>query len=201
MNTIQAAKAALLESDDLTTTERLVLTIIALHANPRTGDAYPSVATIARYAHCSERTVQRALAKLVKLGRLVVAKVKGIVTRVYRVVVEGVTSAAEKVTSGAAGVTSGVAELGDTQTSPEEVEDPEEKKTHVRAGGRLDWRRYVPGKRGTNPTPQQRPTYERRGAALPPPSGGDRCQRPGHDGQPAGRCIPCRSEILAGGVL
>ncbi|MEV1331681.1 helix-turn-helix domain-containing protein [Micromonospora costi] len=50
---------------------------LAAHANAE-GHAWPSVATLADHAGCSERTVQRALAKLVQLGRLAVSKVAGI---------------------------------------------------------------------------------------------------------------------------
>lgn len=204
MNTIEAAKAALLDSDDLSMTERMVLTVIALHANTRTGDAYPSVATIARYAHCSERTVQRALAKLVQLGKLVVSKVAGIATRVYRIVVDavnavrGVSSTAQGVTKAGEGVTD-PAPGGDTQVSPEVKEDPEEEKkpgSALRtAEGRLNWWQF----RKAKPDSPQRQSYpERRGAALPPDPRTDQC--PGHRGNPAHNCIPCRGEKLAGGV-
>ncbi|WP_187398887.1 helix-turn-helix domain-containing protein [Micromonospora sp. WP24] len=175
--------------------ERAVAIAIAAHMN-KAGDAWPSVATIAEYADCSERTVQRAIAKLITLGRLVWRRVADIPTRVYRLVVdavqataEGVASAARGVTNDRAGVTDQTAggdSQGDTRSGEE---DPKMK----RAGAR-DWRRWIPTSK--NPT-GQRPTYpERRGAALPPPPGGDRCQKRGHLGQPADRCIPCRSETL-----
>lgn len=185
----QAVKQAMLATKDLRGTDRLVAIAIAAHANS-SGNAWPSVATIAEYVGVSERTVQRTLAKLVAAGRLVVKQVAGIVTRVYRLVVEGVTSAARGVTSGAAGVTD-QAPGGDSQSgtvSPEVEDHSKMKKPRSRAG--WPWRRN-----NNNPPP-----YERRGAALPPPAGGDRCQKPGHVGQPADRCIPCRSEALAGGA-
>lgn len=188
----QPVKAAMLATRDLRGTDRLVVLAIAAHTN-QAGDAWPAVATIAEYVGVSERTVQRALARLVQAGRLAVRHVAGIVTRVYRLVVNGVTSTIKGVTDRAAGATDQPAG-GDTENgnvSPEGEDDLKMK----RAGAR-DWRRFLP--KGKNPT-GQRPTYpERRGAALPMATGGDRCQRPGHVGQPAGRCIPCRSEALAG---
>ncbi|OKI43030.1 hypothetical protein A6A27_39060 [Micromonospora sp. CB01531] len=66
-------KFALLATRDLGKNERAVAIAIAAHANHE-GNAWPSVATIAEYAGCSERTVQRCLAKLVQLGRLVVSR-------------------------------------------------------------------------------------------------------------------------------
>ncbi|MDH6462023.1 AraC-like DNA-binding protein [Micromonospora sp. A200] len=165
-----AVKEALLQSHDLGKNERLVLLTLAAHANEN-GDAWPSVATIARYVGCSERTVQRALAKLVELGRLAVRQVARIATRVYRFVTQGVTDQAEGVTSRAPG--------GDTQTVTRSEDHGKTKKK--------SWRNFLP---------KNHP--ERRGAALPPPPGGDRCQKPGHVGQVVGRCIPCRSEALGG---
>lgn len=186
----QAVKAALLASRDLRGTERLVLLAIAAHAN-HDGEAWPSVATIADYVGCSERTVQRCLAKLVQAGRLAVRRVAGIATRVYRIVVDGVTSAVQRVTSGPAGVTDQPVG-GDSQGVSPEVEDPSKMKP--RAGAR-DWRRFIPK---TKATP--RPAYpsERRGAALPPSAAADRCRR--HLGELAHNCRCCRGEALAGGT-
>lgn len=189
-------KAALLESRTLPKNEGRVLLAIAAHTN-RTGDAWPSVATIAEYAGCSERTVQRCIPKLIQLGRLVVTKVAGIATRVYRLVLGGGANQSGGVPSGeqarqippreGANDTGGVA--------PEGSEEDLKKKSRASARG---WRDWIPGTRNPNRRPQQYP--ERRGAALPPPPGGDRCQKPGHVGQIIGTCIPCRSEALAGGV-
>ncbi|MEU8264498.1 helix-turn-helix domain-containing protein [Micromonospora sp. NPDC048999] len=81
----QAVKAAMLASKDLGKNERLVVLAIAAHTN-QAGDAWPSVATIADYVGCSERTVQRTIAKLVPAGRLFVRKAAGISTHVYRLV-------------------------------------------------------------------------------------------------------------------
>lgn len=174
-----AVKAAMQATKDLGKNERLVAIAIAAHANAA-GDAWPSVATIADYVDCSERTVQRALAKLVSLGRLVVRTVKGIVTRVYRLVL-GVTKTGPEVTDQQQGATE-TGPGGDSHgVSPEVVKPIEKKKGRADA---RDWRRFLP--KSNNP--------ERRGAALPPAPGGDRCPKPGHVGQIANNCGPCRSE-------
>lgn len=169
-------KVAMLTSQDLRPNERLVLVAIAAHAN-RDGDAWPSVATIAEYVGVSVRTVQRTLAKLVQLGRLAVRQVATIATRIYRLVTGGGDNQREGVTTEPAG--------GDSLSVPvsPEVEKTKEKKNRADA---RDWRRFIP--KNNNP--------ERRGAALPPAPGGDRCQRPGHVGQLASNCVPCRSERL-----
>ncbi|MFE9206227.1 helix-turn-helix domain-containing protein [Micromonospora sp. NPDC007230] len=180
----------MLATKDLGKNERAVAIAIAAHANHE-GNAWPSVATIADYAGCSERTVQRCLAKLVQLGRLVVSKVAGIATRVYRLVTgQGVTDSASGVTNPPAGVTDRAAG-GDSQSVTRSSEDQSKEKTRASA---RDWRRFLP-KNKHAPAPAY---VERRGAALPMTAGGDRCHKPGHVGQPAGRCIPCRSEALAG---
>ncbi|MEV5765651.1 helix-turn-helix domain-containing protein [Micromonospora sp. NPDC052213] len=189
-----AVKSALLATRDLGKNERAVAIAIAAHAN-HDGNAWPSVATIAEYAGCSERTVQRALAKLVQLGRLVVTKVAGIATRVYRLVLgQGVSSAPQGVTNQPAGVTD-QGTGGDSQGDTRSVED--QGKLKNRAGAR-DWRRFLPkNKNTTTPRPGGYPYPERRGAALPPVAGTDQCPR--HRGSLAHNCGPCRSEALAGG--
>ncbi|WP_426510635.1 helix-turn-helix domain-containing protein [Dactylosporangium sp. McL0621] len=182
-----AVKNALRASHDLPKTERLVLVAIAAHANAD-GDAWPSVATIADYVGCSTRTVQRALSKLVELGRLVVRKVASIATRVYRLVTGGGDTDAAGGDISARGVTDSAAG-GDTQAVTRSSEDHlEEKKRAPR-----DWRRFLPkGKKSAEAGP---PFPERRGAALPPPSTAPgRCAR--HVGQLAAHCAPCRSERL-----
>ncbi|WP_091311675.1 helix-turn-helix domain-containing protein [Micromonospora chersina] len=190
-----AVKLALLDSKGLRPTERLVLVVIASHANVETGDSFPSVSTIAEHVGVSTRTVQRTLAKLVQLGRLVVRQVATIATRVYRLVVgqpagpavSGGDSERQGAANGAVG--------GDIPSVSPEVSKPKEK--NYRAGAR-DWRRFIP--KSKSPNPQQPNGWTpRQGAANPPAPGGDRCQRPGHVGQLAARCIPCRSEALAGG--
>lgn len=51
-------------------TDKLVLLGIANHQGD--GGAWPTLATLARYANCSERTVQRSISVLVDLGELLV---------------------------------------------------------------------------------------------------------------------------------
>lgn len=189
----QAVKTALLATKDLGKNERAVVIAIAAHANQE-GDAWPSVATIANYVGCSARTVQRTLVKLVNLGRLIVRQVAGIATRVYRLVLGPL--APQRVTQGAAGVTdpqSGVTNQpagGDSQNGSVSPEVGKSNEKLKRAGAR-DWRRFIPKNKNTTPG-----YPERKGAALPPPPGGDRCQKSGHVGQLVGRCAPCRSEAL-----
>ncbi|MEU1687912.1 helix-turn-helix domain-containing protein [Micromonospora sp. NPDC005707] len=182
----QAVKAALLTTKDLGKNERALAIAIAAHANNE-GNAWPSVATLAEYVGCSERTVQRCLAKLVQLGRLVVSKVAGIATRVYRLVhTDRRTTAAVGVTEQPAGVTDSPAG-GDSQSVTRSTEDQFKGDAPVSAAG---WRRFLP-------TSRRGPALagtDRRGAATP--NAGGRCQRPGHVGQPIGRCVPCRSEAI-----
>ncbi|WP_327009478.1 helix-turn-helix domain-containing protein [Dactylosporangium sp. NBC_01737] len=179
----QAVKAAMLASKDLRPNERLILVAIAAHSN-RDGDAWPSVATIAEYAGVSARTVQRCLAKLVELGRLVVRQVANITTRVYRLVTGQGDNQSD-------GVTERNPE-GDTQSVTRSSEDYSKKKNGADAPS---WRRFLKSK---TPEPQQQ-TYgypERRGAALPPERHVSRCAS--HPGSPAHNCGPCRSEALGG---
>ena len=56
-------------------TAKLVLLGIANHEGD--GGAWPSVATLMRYAHADRRTVQRAISRLVELGELQVLRQKG----------------------------------------------------------------------------------------------------------------------------
>ncbi|MEU1841908.1 helix-turn-helix domain-containing protein [Micromonospora chersina] len=186
-------KDALRASHDLKPTERLVLVAIVAHANAE-GAAWPSVATIADYVGCSERTVQRALARLVALGRLVVRKVANIATRVYRLVVGGGdTSAAGGDNSRRGGDNSSAG--GDTQAVTQRSLEDHSEDVKPRAA-RADWRRFLPKSKNPNLAPRPYPYLERRGAALPPPVGTKRCPR--HIGQTAAHCGPCRSERLGG---
>lgn len=182
-----AVKAVLLASRDLRPNERLVLVAIAAHTN-RDGDAWPSVSTIAEYAGVSVRTVQRALARLVQLGRIAVRRVAGIATRVYRLVLGGDSKSPGGDSQGPGGDNGTPG--GDSQVVTRSVKEglEEEKPRSAR-----DWRRFLP----KNKTP--RPSYpERRGAALPVPRN-EQC--PWHRGSPRHNCGPCRSERLAGGDL
>lgn len=168
-----AVKEALATSKDLGKNERLVVVAIAAHANTE-GDAWPSVGTIAEYVGCSERTVQRALAKLVQLGRLVIRQAQHIATRVYRLVFPGVTNQQAGVTNQQAGVTK-AGPGGDTQRVTRSED-------HQKTKG-SSWRTWLP-----------KGHPDRRGAALPPT--GAHC--PKHRGSLAGNCGSCRGDALAG---
>ncbi|MBM0236250.1 helix-turn-helix domain-containing protein [Micromonospora sp. ATA32] len=199
----QAVKAAMRATHDLKPTERMVVLVIAAHQNQE-GDAWPSVQTIADHVGCSTRTVQRALAKLVQLGRLVVRQVANVATRVYRLVTGQPNREGESTLSPGSAPVGGDSERqgvtesapgGDTRSVSPEVEKTKEK--NYRAPAR-DWRRFIP--KSKNPTPPQRQPYgypERRGAALPVADRAEQC--PSHRGSPRGNCGPCRSEALAGG--
>ncbi|MFG3301543.1 helix-turn-helix domain-containing protein [Micromonospora chersina] len=181
-----AVKGALLATKDLGKNERAVAIAIAAHANHE-GKAWPSVATIANYAGCSERTVQRCLTKLVQLGRLAVSKVAGIATRVYRLLIgDRRTGTASGVTNQPGSATD-FASGGDSQGVTESVEDQSMEDGRAPVSDR-----FAPQRKQT-----RAPGCAERGGAAPPMSGGGRrCSRPGHIGQPAGRCIPCRSEAI-----
>jgi hypothetical protein len=62
---------------DLPTTEKMVLLVIADHANDEGTEAWPSQATIAKKASISVRTVQRAVNSLVRAGYLRMEKHAG----------------------------------------------------------------------------------------------------------------------------
>ena len=64
---------------------RLVMLAIANHTDARGENAWPAIATIAREARLSERQVQRALPRLVRLGELEVIRGAGYCgTNLYR---------------------------------------------------------------------------------------------------------------------
>ncbi|SCL15020.1 helix-turn-helix domain-containing protein [Micromonospora inyonensis] len=197
----QHVKAALLASKGLSKTDRGVLVAIAAHMN-KAGDAWPSVATIAEYADCSERTVQRSIARLINLGRIVWRHVAGRATRTYRLVVaavRGVTTTGPGVTNQRAEVSDSAAEgatLAVTRSGEESLKGKGSGSAPRDEHGRLAWWQFKRSR-----TESQRPSYpERRGAALPPPTGTAKCQKPGHEGQPLHNCGPCRGEQNGGGV-
>ena len=55
---------------DLTPTERLILLVVASHADNSTGEAWPGIPRIAAESGFTTRTVERALASLAKRGWL-----------------------------------------------------------------------------------------------------------------------------------
>jgi hypothetical protein len=69
------AIAACLHHSKASGTDKLVLIGIANHEGD--GGAWPSVATLARYANCTERNVQRSLSSLVQLGEIEVVRQAG----------------------------------------------------------------------------------------------------------------------------
>jgi hypothetical protein len=174
----QHVKAAMLATKGLGKNDRAVAVAIAAHMN-KAGDAWPSVATIAEYADCSERTVQRSIARLINLGR--------IAWRQVAAAVQGVTSTGPGVTNDSVGAPDRAAG-GDSQGGTRSGEgDLKERKPR----GARDWRSWIPkSKPGSDPV--------RRGAALPPPSRDGQC--PEHRGWLAHNCGPCRADALAGGA-
>jgi hypothetical protein len=118
-------------------TDKVVLIGIANHEGD--GGAWPSVATLSRYANVDERTVQRSISNLVALGELAVDRQAGgtEATRSdrrpnrYRVLVtrpaDGVTSTSSRESDGVTSTTSrGDAHVahGVTPTSPEPSLEP-----------------------------------------------------------------------------
>ncbi|MEV1328913.1 helix-turn-helix domain-containing protein [Micromonospora costi] len=147
-----AVKAALLASKDLRPNERLVLVAIAAHTN-REGQAWPSVATIAEYSGVSPRTVHRVLARLVAVGRLVVSKVSGIASNVYRLVVDAVTNTGPDTANRAPEAANPEVGSATQGVAHEVLED--HSKGKPRAAARESWRRFLP--KSKTPNPQQRP--------------------------------------------
>lgn len=89
---------------------KLVLVGIANHANDD-GQAWPGIATLARYANCSERSVKRDLQELVGLGELKIIKNGAPVggqykANLYQLTLSGVTAQVSRGdSSGKSGVT------------------------------------------------------------------------------------------------
>lgn len=69
------AMSAVLNHSKAKGTEKLVLLGIANHQGD--GGAWPTVATLARYANVTERAVQHALSKLVRSGELAIMRQQG----------------------------------------------------------------------------------------------------------------------------
>lgn len=69
------AMSAVLNHSRAKGTDKLVLLGIANHQGD--GGAWPTVATLARYANATERSVQRSIANLTRLGELLVERQAG----------------------------------------------------------------------------------------------------------------------------
>lgn len=74
---------------------RLVLLVLADRADHEGRNAYPSVGSIAQYAHCGRSTVHRALRELEEAGHVVREGVSSIRTVTYRVVMDAQDRAVE----------------------------------------------------------------------------------------------------------
>lgn len=60
--------AALLQNEDLTANEKIVVTALLLHRNQKSGACYPGIARISRLSSLSVRTVKRVISSLEKKG-------------------------------------------------------------------------------------------------------------------------------------
>jgi len=149
--------ARALQVQGLTSTEKLVLVGIASHDGD--GGAWPSVRTLATYASATERTVQRAIAELVKQGWVTVRvneggnahtpddrrpnlyhlHLDGVVLPVKRNRINGVTTRAD-------GVTSVVPQMSPEQSNELSLELPARKQ---RAHDSVDMFDSEPGEPGT----------------------------------------------------
>lgn len=125
--------SAVLRVAGISSTDKLVLIGIANHDGD--GGAWPSVATLAVYADCSERTVQRGLERLAELGLITIRLQAGGTreTRAdrrpnrYDIHFDRVTQMSPRAERGDTGDVNGVtstAERGDTATSPEPSKEP-----------------------------------------------------------------------------
>lgn len=122
--------------------EKVILLGIANHADNDGGNAWPSVATLARYANVSERQVQRVLKQMESAGHISIRRQRGGTAdtpndrrpNLYKVVMSGVTHTSPRQV--AMGVVDalrddvGVAD-GVTPMSPEPSFEPSIKKTRT----------------------------------------------------------------------
>lgn len=177
---IEAVSWALSEAPNVPPSCVAVLVGLANHADAHGRGAWPSQATLARYARKSERAVRADLAQLEALG-LIVRAPRGS----RRTIVWNLTMARPAERTAPAGSTA--------PATPEAHSRPARKPASAEPAF---------NRPGTNtarpardfPRPRWAPP-ERRGAALPPPRNApDRCPR--HLGQYAHSCGPCRSESL-----
>ena len=59
---------SLLQNDELTASEKIVVTALLLHRNQKSGACYPGIARISRLSSLSVRTVKRVISSLEKKG-------------------------------------------------------------------------------------------------------------------------------------
>jgi len=180
---IEAVSWALSEAPNVPPSCVAVLVGLANHADADGRGAWPSQATLAKYARKSERAVRADLAQLETLGLIVRAE-RGS----KRTIVWNLAMARLAASTTPAGST--------PPATPEASFRPARKPTSAEPAFNRQGTNTARSARDFSNGKNRWTPPERRGAALPPPAGGDRCPKPGHVGQVAGRCIPCRSEAL-----
>ncbi|MET7399151.1 helix-turn-helix domain-containing protein [Dactylosporangium sp. NPDC005572] len=159
-------------------TALIVLLAIADHADDD-GVGFPSIPTLAAKARLDERTIQRIIRRLVGAGQLRIldGTAGGRRSNTYQLVMDRTEAISTPPADCHPGDSPPVAESG--HPSPGEIATP------------------APAE-SCRPNIIQ-PSSNRRGAALPPTVGTERC--PEHVGQLASNCGACRSLVLAGGLL
>jgi len=158
--------------------ERLLLLAIADCANDEGGNAWPSIATLARKCRIDGRTVQRIIRRLADAGHLtVVASAGGRGSNVYTVVMGqgGQSSTPPADCHPRQGATGG------TATPPHPRQAARAPLAQLRHPNVIE--------PSSNRSARERSTRRVRVPAAT-------CAR--HIGQPADHCGPCRSETLAG---
>lgn len=126
----------LLEDEGMPLVDRLVLTMLSLHLNRETGDAWPGVDRLARLAACDRRTIQRSLRRLEASGRIAAADAarggkgmrthfvlfpRGVTTDAVSPSARGVSGDAPRTSKGVTGVPAGASlecSKGVTQVLP-----------------------------------------------------------------------------------
>jgi hypothetical protein len=71
------------DGEEITTTEKLVLLVLADYHNEEDGYAWPSVATLAKKCLSSDRTIQNSLKHLQACGLLVIQEIRGQKSRYF----------------------------------------------------------------------------------------------------------------------
>jgi hypothetical protein len=111
--------------------DKVILLGIANHADDEGGNAWPSVATLSRYANVTERSVQRSLKRMAAEGHITVRRQRGGTAdtspdrrpNLYTVVMSGVTAASPRLQVDTPRDDAGVAN-GVTHVSPEPSIEP-----------------------------------------------------------------------------